>query len=187
MNVFIMFNDKLSSYDFVTSIFSKYYGIDLDHAHYRKTDNGKPYFTDCRYHYNVSHCAGLIAGAISDSPVGIDVEKISKIRPRLVDRYFSAQEKECIYNNPSSANSLFSLIWTRREAFVKWEGGCIETLDDTFSSLSVSHIKTYYFGNYYISICSENFENIRFIFCELMIDNEVMPDKANNSELFQND
>ena len=162
MNVFIMFNDTLSSCDYVTYIFSKYYGIDLDLTHYRQTDNGKPYFTDCHYHYNVSHSSGLIVGAISDSPVGIDVEKISKIRPRLVDRYYSAQEKECIYNNPSSINSLFSLIWTRREAYVKWEGGCIEALDDTFSSLSVAKIHTYSFGNYFISICCENFKNVRF-------------------------
>ena len=128
------------------------------------TSNRKPFFLQSDYHFNVSHSADLIASVISDLPVGIDIEKSRKIHNGIVSRYFAKQEIDYIFKDFTGIDNRFSLIWTRREAYVKWLGGCIEELDNSFSSLSFPAIHTYLLGDYYISICSENFEDIQFIY-----------------------
>ena len=44
--------------------------------------NGKPMTNGC--YFNISHSHGLVACAVSDVPVGIDVEKIRPVPPRLM-------------------------------------------------------------------------------------------------------
>ena len=74
-------------------------------------------------HFNLSHCEDLVLVAISrNHPVGVDVEKVRNISnlERIVDRYFSADEKRFLQSavDQHYPTALLTL-WSRREAAAK--------------------------------------------------------------------
>lgn len=80
------------------------------------TDTGKPYFDDSDIHFSLSHSKGICAVAISDRPVGVDVEVIKySYNPRLIERSLTEQEKDVF-------DSDFTRIWCRKEAVAKMTG-----------------------------------------------------------------
>ena len=94
---------------------------------YGKTDytvtyneNGKPLLDFC--FFSISHSSELVACAVGEEPVGIDVEKIKPVKQRKTYPLFS--ETESRYVNESEDSSLaFLTLWTRKEACVKAIGG----------------------------------------------------------------
>ena len=53
----------------------------------RTTSLGKPYFPDHPdVHFNLSHTAGAVLVALSDRPVGVDIERIRPVSPRTMRR-----------------------------------------------------------------------------------------------------
>ena len=75
---------------------------------------GGPYFS-------LSHSKRGIAVAISDEPIGIDIEAIRPLSEGLVQRAMNPQEQAQIAAaaNPEQE---FIRLWTRKEAYVKMQG-----------------------------------------------------------------
>ena len=71
-------------------------------------------------HFNISHTKGLVACAMSQKPVGIDVERI-KPYPKSVLRKMTERERFYIQHavNPDEA---FMRVWTIKEAVIKRTG-----------------------------------------------------------------
>jgi len=86
-----------------------------------KTSKGKPLYKKGIY-WSLSHKNGVGAGVSSDSPVGIDIEKIREISPKF--GYKTAEEKEW---RILGGYSLFNFYrnWTAKEAFLKAERSSI--------------------------------------------------------------
>ncbi len=84
---------------------------------YAENEFGKPYFKDhTELYFSVSHTDGLAVAAISDTPVGIDCEPISRtVSPSVAKRFFSLSEIVAYQN------SLISL-WVAKEAYTKLLG-----------------------------------------------------------------
>ena len=76
--------------------------------------SGGPYFS-------ISHCKQGIAVAISDAPIGIDIEAIRPLSEGLVQKAMNPQEQAQIAAaaNPEQE---FIRLWTRKEAYVKMQG-----------------------------------------------------------------
>ena len=56
-------------------------------ANIRTQKSGKPFISGVPHiHYNISHCAGMVACVFADSPVGVDVEKIRPVEFLLESR-----------------------------------------------------------------------------------------------------
>ena len=55
-------------------------------ALWHKLPNGKPVFTHLPLHFSLSHTQGWVAVAISDAPVGVDIEHAARIEERLLRR-----------------------------------------------------------------------------------------------------
>lgn len=73
-------------------------------------------------HVSVSHSAGSILAAVSDLPVGIDLERIRPIGTieEISHRFFSKSESAAIREAPEERRlPLFFEIWTRKEAVAK--------------------------------------------------------------------
>ncbi len=72
-------------------------------------------------HFSISHCRNAIAVAVSEQPIGIDIETVRPFRSALVARTMNEQEQATILSaaDPSRA---FTVIWTQKEAVVKWQG-----------------------------------------------------------------
>ncbi|MBQ3906835.1 MAG: 4'-phosphopantetheinyl transferase superfamily protein [Lachnospiraceae bacterium] len=79
---------------------------------YRYGAQGKPYLTNAPYYVNLSHSGDLVALAISDHEIGIDVQKADRKNwQRIANRYFTAKDEAEFYRQ-----------WCRKEAYGKMTG-----------------------------------------------------------------
>ena len=92
--------------------------------------SGKPFLRELPdAHFNISHTKGLVVCAVSQVPVGIDVEKI-KPYPKSVLRKMT--EKEVLYIKQSdSPDEAFMRVWTMKEAMIKLTGEGLQAFSKT--------------------------------------------------------
>ena len=80
------------------------------------TESGKPCFAELPYSFSLSHSKDVCAAALSDRPVGIDIESCrSSYKPRLIERSLAPAEKEIFDGD-------FTRVWVRKEAVAKMTG-----------------------------------------------------------------
>jgi len=99
---------------------------------------GKPFLKNKpQIHYNLSHAGSFISCALSDQPVGIDIECIKEIDMRIADRFFTAQETAHILSAPEDMRKRqrFFEVWTKKESRIKWEGKGLTKPLNSFSTL----------------------------------------------------
>ncbi len=87
--------------------------------------HGKPSFGDAfPLHFNLSHSGAGAALAISDAPVGIDLEGHDGRRwEELSQRFFSPEEQAFLNAQPVEARpKTFILLWTCKESLYKYIG-----------------------------------------------------------------
>lgn len=84
--------------------------------------NGKPFLTDYpKIYFNLSHSDQMAACAISDRPIGIDIEHIGTPNFKIAKRFFTENEQNFI-DSSSDKTKAFYDIWTRKEALLKCTG-----------------------------------------------------------------
>lgn len=97
---------------------SDFCGISPEKITFGYTEKGKPYAKVLPVHFSISHSGNIAVCAVSSHEIGIDIEKIRDINPRICEKF--ATEKEIEYIN-NSDNGLFK-IWTLKEAYFKCIG-----------------------------------------------------------------
>ena len=125
-----------------------------------RTSNGKPYFASADLFFSISHAENTVAVALSDTPVGIDIEFIDDHRDfiSLSRRFFAPDEHKAISESNSPTEDFFAL-WTKKEALAKITGEGLtaicraDGLDDShsFSLFSLNDRGK----NAYLSVCRE--------------------------------
>ncbi len=80
--------------------------------------NGKPYIKGGLF-INWSHSGKIAICAISNNPVGCDVEFIKSAKFNLAKKYFTKAENALLEND---ADTMFYRIWTAKESFIKFTG-----------------------------------------------------------------
>ena len=94
---------------------------------------GKPYLADRSFEYNVTHAGGVVVLAVSDEPIGIDIEKTDRvIQDKIYQTYLHTP-------NGTIAD------WTKFESYSKLSGGGIYSVsypprDDVFFRLYTEDI-----------------------------------------------
>jgi len=154
---------RITSEIFIQRIANNHLGIVREKLIIDKNQYGKPFLVNFpNVHYNVSHTKGLIVCAISDSCVGIDVERIKPFNKCIVEKFFSGNEREYVFTCQENQDERFAEIWTKKEAYVKWLGNGIEVPFEPFDICHEGEEKLYTFshGNYYISVFSERLAKI---------------------------
>ncbi len=125
-------------------ILKEQFGISSALLH--RDPNGRPYLTGCSLHLSISHCNKMVACAVSREPVGIDIEQIRPIKPKLCNRVCVEEEKAYVLGdcqlaedrsceNPEVARRFFE-IWTAKEAYFKKLGTGITDLQ----SVNILHL-----------------------------------------------
>ena len=141
----------------VRRIASEFLNIDNSDIEIIRGEYGKPYLKgNENFHFNISHTHNAIAIAIADTPIGIDIERISPLNASIVERLYSIKEKEYVYSVADVEDRRFSEIWTRKEAYVKRDDRNISLSSfriDTFKDAIDRQIKTFCIGEYIISVC----------------------------------
>ena len=120
-----------------------------------KTDkNGKPYAVGLDIHFSLSHSGTLAVCAISDNPVGIDVEQIKKVHLKVARRCFTEQEQYYVFGKKGRPQEKFFEIWTKKEAYAKMLGmGVSDFL--SFDVMKNKKIYTIRHQDYVISIARQ--------------------------------
>lgn len=106
---------------------SKLYGISPEKLIFARGDHGKPYVTNIPAHFSISHSGKYTVLAVSDRPIGVDLEIIRDFSAITAHKLFNETELKYIAGTtPSRRKSLmrqcFFEIWTAKEAYMKYTG-----------------------------------------------------------------
>lgn len=157
--IYILKNNT-EHYDFAKQLAAEEYNIEKSTLILSKGPHGKPFFKNLpNFHFNISHSGELKVIAVSDSNIGIDIEKLRT--PNLsVTRRFC--EDEYTYVTQNASPTAFFEVWTKKEAYLKYLGEGLHAELNSFSVFRTdTPIKTFKKGDYIISVCgTENFEII---------------------------
>lgn len=84
--------------------------------------------------FSISHCKQGIAVAVSEMPIGIDIEHIREAKSELVARTMNEKEQAEIWA-AQSPNIAFTCFWTQKEAVLKMHGTGIISIDGMKNTL----------------------------------------------------
>jgi len=77
-------------------------------------ENGKP-LTNLSLHFNCSHSGGFVVCAVGEREVGVDLEQIRPVHPRL-ERALTAAERQWLTSLPQAERDEgFFRLWTLKE------------------------------------------------------------------------
>ena len=108
---------------------------------FRYNEHGKPYL-EHGPHFSISHCKEGIAVAISEDPIGIDIEAIRAADLSLIERVMNDEERqELIANSPQLRDRAFTRLWTQKEAVVKMLGTGIASFEQLQKILEIGEWK----------------------------------------------
>ncbi len=118
-----------------------------------KNQHGKPFLKGKDgFYFNISHTDGMTVLAVSDSEVGVDVERVKKANFKIAKRYFLPNEAQYIGDD----DIRFFEVWTKKEAFLKYKG---TGLSGGLKGVNVfdcrPNIETFFIDGYVISVCCE--------------------------------
>ena len=103
-------------------ILFKHKGLVLNNDLIEYNNHGKPFIKNNPIFFNISHSSDYIVIGISDSDIGVDIERVvSKERAdHLIQRF--NQEYIDAYNNTSDKQAFFTKCWILMEAYSKMTG-----------------------------------------------------------------
>lgn len=170
------------AYKVLYNLVEKLYSIDKDRLTIARGLYGKPYFINYKdLHFNISHSDNKIVCAISTTPIGVDIEKISSPNLMLAKRFFLPLESFLIFSAKLKIMKTlcFYTIWTRKEAYVKNIGKGLSIRLNSFNVLDASTNYEFYTTikiNSVISICYSGknkliFKHIKKRYLKTIIEN----------------
>jgi len=125
----------ITSHGALRFLLGRYLKLSPEKIRFVADQNKKPLLNaNDNLHFNISHSGDWILIAISDFPVGVDVEKIDDdfSYQEVLSLNFSKEEIEFIENSKHPRNN-FYLLWTRKEALMK---ATAKGIDDKLNSIS---------------------------------------------------
>ena len=118
---------------------------------FRTGKNGKPYVENVKVEFSVSHSGNIAVCALSDKPVGIDIENIREANVNVARRLFTQDEQNYVFEKWPLVKQRFFEVWTRKEAYVKMLGKGVSYFPE-FSSMGKSGIQTHIREKYIVSV-----------------------------------
>lgn len=127
-------------------------------------ENGKPMLDFC--FISISHSGDFAVCAVSDFPIGADIQYMSGFKKRK--KYMLFTDSESDYVNQNDGENRFYTLWTMKEAYIKAIGGKIADAAKTELVMSDFKIKNTYEsfkfttqkqGNYLLTVCEKSPEH----------------------------
>ena len=119
--------------------------------------NGKPLCDFC--FFSISHSGDFAAVAVSDDPIGVDIQIPGGFKKR--EKYMLFSPEECGFVNAADSENRFFTLWTMKEAYIKAEGGVLSDAAGLSlvggglleAKLSGYHFETEKTDSYYLTVC----------------------------------
>ena len=113
--------------------FLKFFQTKFCRESVKKGRFGKPFYADGKeMQFNISHCRGGAAVALSRFPVGVDMECMRKVLPLTVKKCCNGEETVYVYGKEEARGDedclsdtqaeRFLKLWTLKESYVKMTG-----------------------------------------------------------------
>lgn len=157
--------EKFYSWKLLELALKKSLGVDLKSVDFEKQGT-KWACSEC--HFSISHCQNLVAVAVGNNAVGVDVEKIDIERFKILskDKILSNEEQKSTTHLDENQLALFlNKMWTKKEAIFKRGKERIflpNKIEINSNSVKINKIKCGE-NEYYLSISSGNLNNINLI------------------------
>ncbi len=97
-------------------------GVDPYAARFACGEHGKPYIEGSDVFFNLSHSGHFAVCAISDCPVGVDVQEVVRADERLMRRVCTQREYAYLSSSELGATGEFFRLWTAKESAMKCLG-----------------------------------------------------------------
>ena len=128
------------------------YGIN-EAVEFDYVGKGKPVLRDHpQIHFNLSHTKNAVACAVSDVPVGVDIQNIAPVSDRVAKRVLTEQEYN-EFKESAKPDEYFCEKWTIKESYLKLSGQGIDTDMRTISADSVSEKEIHRGNDYICCVC----------------------------------
>lgn len=121
--------------------------------------NGMP--TGEEVEFSFSHSGDLVLCAVSDAPVGADVEKVRKINLDVAKK-FAKDEYETIINSQNPEEEFFN-TWVKKESFLKMKAEGIKGGLDTKIYKGYTFTMCNDVAGYKICVCAKEPAEIEFV------------------------
>lgn len=117
-------------------LLSRYLARDPSAITFAYAEKGKPSVAGGGIDFNISHSQDLAVFAFGLGELGVDVEFIRDVEiEAIARRFFAPDECAWILSSDTPAQAFFD-CWTRKEAYIKAEGGGLSIPLNTFSVLA---------------------------------------------------
>jgi 4'-phosphopantetheinyl transferase len=99
-------------------------------------EHGKPYIKGKpEIRFNLSHAGNYALAGFGEKPLGVDIERIGRVKKGIAKRFFTKKEQEYLEKlSGEEREEGFTKLWTRKESFVKAIG--------TGLSFGISRVET---------------------------------------------
>lgn len=109
----------------IRALACRYLGVTNNSLRFKTNSHGKPRLDHPAdtFHFNLSHSGNWVVCAIDESEVGVDVQQIEPVDPKLAEYCLSPAEYQ-VYGScpPEQQKDFFYNIWTRNESCLKLIG-----------------------------------------------------------------
>lgn len=115
---------------------------------------GKPYLPEYPHiHFNISHCKEGCAVAVSDRPIGIDIQEVCSFSWSIAKYACSQSELEHL-EKCTDRESCFTKMWTIKESYIKMIGrGLSYSLDRIDTTKNCTNIAVLKLKNCFVAVC----------------------------------
>lgn len=151
-----------------------------DYTKIRRNGYGKPEVHGLQF--NISHSGEIVICAVSDRPVGCDVEKIRSAPEGVPAHFFSEKEQEYLSSfTDGRYDETFFRIWTAKESYIKMTGEGMRIPLNSFTCdmkdeirvfrdgiWQPCHVKEYALSGYHIAVCGEESVFSRIAMTDIM-------------------
>ncbi len=149
---------KLSVVSYLLLIYALQKEFNLSYPTIAYTDTGKPYLPNYPdIHFNISHCPQGCVCAVSDKPIGVDIQDVRHFSQDIANRCCSTEELRLLAQSADPA-ACFTQMWSMKESYLKMTGeGIAQSLPAIDTTGAYSALHTTYTNNCYIAVSSAHF------------------------------
>ena len=142
---------KLSSWLLLEKAVFNSFGLAMSELNFTKNEYGK---WECdKLHFSLSHTQDAVAVALSDKPVGVDIESLENFNKRDTEKL----AKKILCSGESAADDLQLLkLWTQKESIYKYLGNGAFVPNKICAK---EHpVRTFLHDGYIVSVCGDKYD-----------------------------
>lgn len=138
------------------------FAVDLSKIKFYREKSGKWGCDLCQF--SLSHTDGVLAVAISDKTVGIDIEVIRKIKSNAFKDRFLTEEEKLELETAQDKDGYLIKAWTKKESVFKAKNGDFKLTDKEYDKTPTSSVSLEIDGKRYeLAVAGERVNLLKII------------------------